>query len=89
MRESPDVVVSLTMEYVASTNRIHCKKGLAVFPSPAGMSLPNSPSPGIILIIPGQGEFGESDIQDGDGKTATFFTVYTHVLTFAYVSDNL
>jgi hypothetical protein len=26
---------------------IHCKKGLAVFPSPAGMS-PNSPWPGII-----------------------------------------
>jgi hypothetical protein len=32
--------------------KIHCKKSLAVFPSPAGMSLTNN------LIIPVQGEFG-------------------------------
>jgi hypothetical protein len=37
----------------------HCKKGLTVFPSPAGMSLTKLSLAGNILIIPGQGEFGK------------------------------
>jgi hypothetical protein len=36
---------------------LHCEKRLAIFPSPAGMS-PSS-WPGIIFIIPAQGEFGQ------------------------------
>jgi hypothetical protein len=35
---------------------MHCKKRLAIFPSPAGMALPNSSWPEIIFIIHGQGE---------------------------------
>jgi hypothetical protein len=36
----------------------HCKKRLAVFPSPAGMSQTKLSMDGNIQIIPGQGEFG-------------------------------
>jgi hypothetical protein len=38
---------------------LHCKKRLAVFPSPAGMSLTKLSLAGNNLIIPGQGEFGK------------------------------
>ncbi len=52
---------------------IHCKKRLAVFPSPAGMSLTELSLAGNNLIIPGQGEFGVSDIPAGEWKTAKVF----------------
>jgi hypothetical protein len=38
---------------------VHCKKRLAIFPSPAGMSLTKLSLAGNNLIIPGQGEFGQ------------------------------
>jgi hypothetical protein len=44
---------------------------LAVFPSPAGISLSKLFLAGNNLNIPGQGEFG--DIPAGDGKTANLF----------------
>jgi hypothetical protein len=37
----------------------HCKKGLAVFPSPAGMSLTKLFLGGNNLIFPAQREFGQ------------------------------
>jgi hypothetical protein len=37
---------------------LRCKKRLAIFPFPAGMSLKKISLAGINLIIPGQGEFG-------------------------------
>jgi hypothetical protein len=37
---------------------VHCKKRLAIFPSPAGMSLTKISLAGNNLIIPGQKEFG-------------------------------
>jgi hypothetical protein len=47
---------------------VHCKKRLAVFPSPAGMSLAKLSPAGNNSIIPGPGEFGL-----GMGKPLTFF----------------
>jgi hypothetical protein len=37
----------------------HCKKMLPIFPSPGRMSLTKLSLAGNILIIPGQGEFGQ------------------------------
>ncbi len=37
---------------------LNCKKRLAIFPSPAGMSLIKLPLAGNNVIVPGQGEFG-------------------------------
>jgi hypothetical protein len=49
------------------TQRLYTvKKELAIFPSPAGMSLTKLSLAGNILLIPGQGEFS-------DGKIATPF----------------
>jgi hypothetical protein len=39
--------------------KIHCKKMLAISPSPAGLSLTKLSLAGKNLIIPGQGEFGK------------------------------
>ncbi len=50
----------------------HCKKKLAVFPTPAGMSLIKLSLGGKNLIISVQGEL-VSDIPAGDGKTANHF----------------
>jgi hypothetical protein len=44
---------------IGDTKDIHCKKRLAVFPSPAGMSLTKLSLAGNNLIIPGHGEFGQ------------------------------
>ncbi len=63
---------------------IHCEKRLAIFPSLAGMSLPNSPWPRNNLA---QGEFG-SDILAGDGKQANLFlkcTYYIFILYYIYI----
>jgi hypothetical protein len=61
---------------------LHCNKRLAIFPSPAGMSLTNSLWQGIffIQIVPGQGEFG-SDIPAGDGKIGNLFLQYTAIVS--------
>jgi hypothetical protein len=40
-----------------STGNMHCKKMVASFPSPAGMSLTKLSLAGNNLIIPRQGEF--------------------------------
>jgi hypothetical protein len=39
-------------------NTVHCKKSLAIFPSPAGLSLTKLSLTGNNLIISGKGEFG-------------------------------
>ncbi len=52
---------------------IHSKKSLAIFPSLAKMSLTKLSLAENNLIIPGQGEFGYSDILTGTGKSLTFF----------------
>jgi hypothetical protein len=39
--------------------QLHCKKRLAVFPTPAGISLTKLSLDGTNLIIPDQGEFGK------------------------------
>ncbi len=44
---------------VYSYRHIHCKKRLAIFPSPAGMSLTKLSLAGNNLIIPAQGGFGK------------------------------
>ncbi len=46
-------------ESVAKSERVHCKKRLTIFPSPAGMSLTKLSQAGNNLSIPGQGEFGK------------------------------
>ncbi len=58
---------------------LHCKKRLAVFPSPAGMSLTKLSLVGNNLIIPGQGEFGKWHPHLGR-KTANLFYSVGHVL---------
>jgi hypothetical protein len=49
---------SVSRQHMA-LDSIHCKKTLAVFPSPAGMSLTKLSLDGNNLIFPVQGEFGE------------------------------
>jgi hypothetical protein len=44
---------------VPDLDQLHCKKRLAVFPSPDGMSLTKLSLAGNNLIIPGHGEFGQ------------------------------
>jgi len=52
---------------------LHCKKRFSFFLYPAEMSLTKLPLDGNNLIIPGQGEFGISDIPAGDGKNDNLF----------------
>ncbi len=56
---------------------IHCKKRLAVFPSPAGMSLTKLSLADITLIIPAK-ESLVSDIPAGNGQTANLFSQCRH-----------
>jgi hypothetical protein len=65
-------------------NRVHCKKRLAVFPSPAGMSLTKlSLWPEIIKLSPSR-ENLVNDMPAGDGKTANpFLTVYRYAPSIA------
>jgi hypothetical protein len=58
---------------------LHCKKRLAVFPSPAGMSLTKL-SLGANLIIPAQGEFGKGYPGWRRENPLIFFTVYAQSL---------
>jgi hypothetical protein len=67
--------VKKAISYMYDKAKLHCKKRLAVFLFPAGMSLTNSPWPEIIKVFPPR-ESLISDIPAGDGKTANiFFTV--------------
>jgi hypothetical protein len=54
---------------------IHRKKRFASFPSPSGMSLPNSPWAGIMTSLLNYSCPGEvvSDIPAGDGKLVNLF----------------
>ncbi len=63
------VFCSDTLKPLMHMLSIHCKNRLAVFLSPAGMSLTKLSLVGNKFRIPGQGEFG--DIPAGDGKTAS------------------
>jgi hypothetical protein len=53
------VVNSNSLNSFTASSRVHCKKMLPIFPSPGGMSLTKLSLAGKILIIPGQGEFGQ------------------------------
>ncbi len=53
------VLKSLRTSTNKTPNNLHCKKRLAVFPSPAGMSLTKLSLAGNLQIISGQGEFGK------------------------------
>jgi hypothetical protein len=55
---------------------LHCKKRLAVFPSPAGMSLIKLSQGGNNLIIPSQGELGKLHPGWGRENRKSFITVY-------------
>ncbi len=56
----------------------HCKKKLAIFPSPAwDVTITKLSLVGNNLIIPGQGEFLQVTSRLGPGKPLTFFTVHT------------
>jgi hypothetical protein len=48
-------------EYIIrkTSNTVHCNKRLAIFPSPAGMSLTKLSLAGNDLIFPDQGELGK------------------------------
>jgi hypothetical protein len=59
---------------------VHCKTGLAVFPSPVGMSIAKLSLARNNLIIRGQGNFG--DIPAGDGKTANLFFQCVHCVGY-------
>ncbi len=50
----------------------HCKKRLAIFPSPPGMSVAKLSWAGMIKLFPPR-ESLATDITSGDGKTANFF----------------
>ncbi len=68
---------------------IHCRKRLAIFPSPDGMSLAKLSLMGNTVIIPGQGEFGYSDILAGDVKIVNLslrlpHSTLPHLLTLWY-----
>ncbi len=52
---------------------IHCKKRLAVFPSPAGMLLTKLSLAGNNLVIPGQKEFGIRNVPAGGRKINKLF----------------
>jgi hypothetical protein len=54
---------------------LHCKKDRDFFHPSQGVTLKNSPWPGIIKLFPPR-EILVSDIPTGDGKIASFFTVY-------------
>jgi hypothetical protein len=52
---------------------VHCKKRLAIFPSPAGMSLTKTLPGRELTNIPDRGEFGYSDIPAGNRKIVKLF----------------
>jgi hypothetical protein len=78
-REMSEVAIILP-GMVSGLSELHCKKSLAVFPSPAGMSHTKLSLDGTNLNIS-----LVSDIPAGDGKTANIFTVYRRHNTAATV----
>ncbi len=65
-----------------SVHSLHCKKRLAVFPSPAGMSLTKLSLAGNNLIIPTQGEFGKWHPGWGRKTANIFYSVQTVFIVF-------
>ncbi len=66
--------------WLRSESTLLCKKRLAFFLSPAGMSVTKLSRAGNNLIIPGQESF-VSDIPAGYGKTANLlFTLYVKIV---------
>ncbi len=57
--EQNDKLANRGPELMSFWDQSHCKKELAVFPSPAGMSLTKLFLGGNNLIFPAQGEFGQ------------------------------
>ncbi len=68
------------------SNKVHCMKRLAIFPSPAGMSQTKPSLAGNNFIIPGHEEFGYWHIPAGDGKIANFFSVLSQRLSELFPS---
>ncbi len=62
----------ITSRAVLTTETLHCKKRLAIFPSPARMSPTNSPGPGITKLFPAR-ESLVNDIPAGYGKIYNLF----------------
>jgi hypothetical protein len=72
--QSKDMQLPEEDEYrMQGTYNIHCKKELAVFPSPAGMSLIKLFLGGNNLVFSPPRESLVSDIPAGDGKMANSF----------------
>ncbi len=61
------------LQFVSMFQLIHCKKRLAIFLSPAGMSLIKLSLAGNYWIFPDQGEFGKWHLGWGREKPLTFF----------------
>ncbi len=62
------------LPFTCTKPSMQCRKSLAVFPSPAGIHLPNSSWAGIIEFFPARESLVMvSDIPAGDGKTAILF----------------
>jgi hypothetical protein len=54
----PKAFVIFANTNMRRNGNVHCKKRLAVFPSPAGMSPTKLSVAGIVKIVPRQGDFG-------------------------------
>jgi hypothetical protein len=52
-------VAESKVDKMLEKSRLHCKNGLAIFPTSGGMSLTKLSLAWKNLIIPGQGEFGK------------------------------
>jgi hypothetical protein len=65
---------------------VHCKKRLAIFPSPAGMSLIKLSLVGNYFIIPGQ-ESLVSDISAGDEKIVHAFLQCMYLYLYVSVAN--
>ncbi len=59
-KERMDERKGRAMKILNNPQQLHCKKGLAIFPSPAGRSLTRLSLAGNNLFIPCHGEFGKS-----------------------------
>jgi hypothetical protein len=79
-RDEAFALLGLPYAYLVRT--LHCKKRLAVFPSPAGCHLPNSPW-ARIKLFPAR-ESLLSDIPAGDGKAANLFLQCSHITSKKY-----
>jgi hypothetical protein len=77
---------NLLAVFSLDTEKIHCKKRLSIFPSPAGMSPTKSPWPGRIKLFPTR-ESLVVDIPAGDGKIIMlFYSVLSTECVFSCVA---